>query len=980
MSSTDPIDYSKLIARHLRLAKELCVPTSDKWSEFFNLIDDYNFQGFKDSKDSKGLPKKGGWLSSLFEKRLQKECNSSVGDFYYFLYQYLTADNNYLLSSFIQKNTHFFSGYFKNVLKGAYKDFASLTSNHFKTISMDDDSNGNLHGSISDKNTADEDDFSSFSYLLHIWKKNQKDFFTILLRFVMHHGNAYTASLLGYRTDNAVSARIKHIKDKDVSFSADGANESVALDSWLRHDLYLSFAFPYRNVHGCIKVFLALPFDCTSPDDTYMRIECLQPNGEFLPEGDLFWGNLRCHISNGIGELLLRDFQIDIDKHKGGTVALCLADGTRLNGIPRLGNYAPVKHISDEKILKYRSQSKKNNLLPELIRDFGKGLVYLFNNKLEYSRYGGLRQLEYSLLSHAGGEAWIIFANAGRDTAGCLPEDGFIFPLEWRFHPEMEYPHSRLLSPTMIQLGEKIAGLLNASGWGLYPAYRFFYDRVDFSQLSVIGGSDEDFSSASLTLLTALVHAMNGKYKTPVPVFASAQMDFATNKLCGVGHLKEKLKIAQVWGASYFFIALEQLDEAKKIISENNINIKIVPVVNDSPLCMGSYTAYYFLHKLYTDDDELKNVFCEEFKVKRSGLVTEISAKANLQWDGENIGNKEYGSLTVLVGRPGMGKSILMHDLAERWKNHKVFCHVCRAGEKFPIQKFIKSIARQLAMYSEAIAVRILYEIQNGNIREDADEQELCRFYERFIIAPLRDIAVAKATKRHYLLIDGLDEDDSGMLVHLLSNPKYTYPKNFSLVVSTRGVEPIFSEIQNVATSVVDLSADKFDEVCEQDIEKFIINLIYSNEKIRRCWQNSSTFMDDDELREKIASKDKSFLYATYVLQGIADGQYHFDRLDQELPKGLTAFYNDSFRYRFSKNNSYENVRPLLTLLSRESKLKVQTAAEILKQDNCHEPIGKMIQALRGYCIADGDELALSDATLREWLLDPIKNPEFSVL
>lgn len=970
MNTDEQEKHIKLNAEHTRLAKELCLPESRRWGEFFDLIN-------SDPSKPKGH---GGWLSSLFEERLRKECNSSVEDFYFFLYQYLTTDNNYVLSSFIQKNTHFFSGYFKKELNGAYKEFAAMMNDRLNTIRIDDDENGDKHELIPDPNSLEKNEPAGAKFNpLFVWEKNQKDFLTILLRFVFHQGNIYTAALLGYPTENSVSARIRNMKEKMSSiFSADGTNESVALDSWLKHDLHLAFSFPCHNVQDRINVFLALPFDCSSPEETYLRIECLQQDGEFLPEGCLVWGNLRCPIRNGIGELLLRDFQTDIDKHKGGKIALKLSDGTILNGVPHLKNYAPVKHISDEKILKYRSQKKENNLLSELVRDFGSGFAFLLNNKLDYSRFGGAKQLDYSLLPHAGGEAWVIFANSESKTAGCLPEDGFVFPLEWRFHPEMEQPHSRLLPLTMIQLGEKIAGLLNASGWGVYPAYRFFHDKVDFSQLSVIGGSKEYFSSASLTLLTALVHAMNGKYKTPVPVFASAQMDFVTNELHAVGHLKEKLKIAQAWGALYFFVALNQLDEAERIVSENNINIKIVPVANDSPLRMGNCAAYYFLHELYADDDELKCVVHDEFKVKRSELVTEISAKANLQWDGENIEKKEFGSLTVLAGRPGMGKSILMHDLAERWKNHKVFCHVCRAGEKFPVQKFIKSIARQLAMYSEAFAVRILYEIQNGNIREDADEQELCRLYERFIIAPLRDIAVAKAAKRHYLLIDGLDEDDSGMLVHLLSNPKYTYPKNFSLIVSTRGVEPIYSEIQNVAASVVDLSADKFDEVCEQDLEKFIINLIYSNEKIRQCWQNSS--MDDDELREKIARKDKSFLYATYVLQGIADGQYHFDRLDQELPKGLTAFYNDSFRYRFSKNNSYDGVRPLLALLSREPKLKIQTVAEILKQNNYHEPMGKMIQALRGYCIADDDELTLSDATLREWLLDPIKNPEFSVL
>ena len=77
-----------------------------------------------------------------------------------------------------------------------------------------------------------------------------------------------------------------------------------------------------------------------------------------------------------------------------------------------------------------------------------------------------------------------------------------------------------------------------------------------------------------------------------------------------------------------------------------------------------------------------------------------------------------------------------------------------------------------------------------------------------------------------------------------------------------------------------------------KDLKSFIRYYVNHNEDVRSCWLNAG--YNDDELVEKISQKDKSFLYAQYVLQGVADGMYDFDQLDQELPAGLTAFYQKS--------------------------------------------------------------------------------------
>ena len=187
-------------------------------------------------------------------------------------------------------------------------------------------------------------------------------------------------------------------------------------------------------------------------------------------------------------------------------------------------------------------------------------------------------------------------------------------------------------------------------------------------------------------------------------------------------------------------------------------------------------------------------------------------------------------------------------------------------------------------------------------------------------------------------------------------NQSMQFPSNYAVVVSTRPVEPLFGNLRANATGVLDLSAEEFAVSCKKDLKKFIINYIYSDENVSRCWQDAN--YNDDELREKIGSKDKSFLYAQYVLQGVADGMYHFDLLDKELPAGLTAFYEQSFRYRFATEAEYNVVRPLLKLLLENDSVTIEDASACLQM-----PVGKLVKLLQGYCVFSDNTLTLSDAS-----------------
>ena len=421
--------------------------------------------------------------------------------------------------------------------------------------------------------------------------------------------------------------------------------------------------------------------------------------------------------------------------------------------------------------------------------------------------------------------------------------------------------------------------------------------------------------------------------------------------------------MAADWSADPFFVAREQQGEADETISANRFSFNAVGC--DS----GKYAAFHFLEPLRpVNISPLKTVQNPEYKQYRSQLVDALSALVNATWDKKGKNSLKGNSFVILSGNPGMGKSILMSDLRDHYsKKHTVFSFACNVGDKNCAENFVKSISYQIANNSSSFAVAAL-----NNLSTLAADADIAEQYRKLVHEPLIATADKNNSHRYYILVDGLDEDASGTICRLLTNKAMQFPANYAVVVSTRPVEPLFGNLRANATGVLDLSAEEFSVSCKKDLKKFIINYIYSDENVSRCWQDAN--YNDDELREKIGSKDRSFLYAQYVLQGVADGMYHFDQLDKELPAGLTAFYEQSFRYRFATEAEYNVVRPLLKLLLENDSVTIEDASAVLQQ-----PVGKLVKLLQGYCVVCDNTLSLSDATLREWLRDSIKNPDFSI-
>lgn len=965
-------DFSQQTAKHIALAKDLCLSLSERWGELFAIIDE-------DSKNGNG-----GWLSSMYAHQLRDDCNSSVEDFYLFLYEYLTRDNNYFLNGIIEKGTHFFSGYFKDILQGAYKEFKAQHDDRMAKAHLDDDPSGINHETLSVEehySPAVHNGFHALRKLL--WKKSQKDCLILLLRHVFCVGNEYSAKFLGMGTANAVSQRLKRFQEKKF-FSADGMDSAQELVNWLQHKLILTFTPDNNAVQWEVKVHL--PYNCDNPDKVYCLMEC-KSNNTPIVSGILHLGETTAEICDGVAEICLKDIQTAVYKNNG-LFAVQIGTSQPIEGYPLIvaPEDEPLKIIDDDLFIRWKDLCYSDSRTGKFIADFGVGLAYLLNENSDFQKYGSPAEIKHSQLLPTSGEAWVIFASSETfSNNGFLPVNGFIMPLEWRFHPECNNPHSTLLPPSFIELAKKISNQLNAWGWGLYPARRFFHDSIDFSKLTLCGGHADSISSAWLSLSSALVLAMNNFYKPLVPVFASAQYNFERESLTSIGLLEQKLNIAEHWGAKEFFVCKEQFFHHSANNSLDKHNVRLIPVIADTPVDYAQNVAYHFLKDFKPQEiSKMKNVHDEKYKVKRAELVKNLSAMANAIWDKDSEKKKsskiDLRSFVILIGNPGMGKSLLMHDLVKRWHNHNVISYVCKAGQNNSCFDFIRNLSYQLAIQSSDFAKAIVsVPVKSEDWNAELTEKQSKALYAQLVYLPLTLTAKKNKSIRNYIVVDGLDEDDSGLIASLLCDPDFRLPQNYSVVVSTRPVEPLYSSLKNVASAEMNLANTAYAEYCNRDLGKFIINLIYGNETIRQCWGNAVISLNDDKLREKIARKDRSFLYASYVLQGIEDGFYHFDKLDQELPAGLVDFYNKSFKYRFANSAEYDKVRPLLAILLKEPNISLQAAQNRLNTNGVQYPIGKMIQALRGYCIAENNELSLADASLRDWLCDPIHNPDFSI-
>jgi hypothetical protein len=172
-------------------------------------------------------------------------------------------------------------------------------------------------------------------------------------------------------------------------------------------------------------------------------------------------------------------------------------------------------------------------------------------------------RFEKPQLPQERGSCWIIFA-LGLASQYPMLKPAFVLPLQWQCQPE----HDRRLPARLKELADRVRRALNQAyrdeeylRWRLYmhPNFAISETTPDFS------GLDEQlrFESGWLALAGGLYLARHNGQPSE-HVWASARWD-EEKGILRVGHLVEKLELAQEYGVRQFYIPDEQINEVPEL-------------------------------------------------------------------------------------------------------------------------------------------------------------------------------------------------------------------------------------------------------------------------------------------------------------------------------------------------------------------------------------------------------------------------------
>lgn len=175
-------------------------------------------------------------------------------------------------------------------------------------------------------------------------------------------------------------------------------------------------------------------------------------------------------------------------------------------------------------------------------------------------------------LPEASGCCWVVFVVTPPDSYPCL-SPACVLPLQWRHGAS----HSATLPAALCQQADWVLEMLREESsndspyhepWGLHLAPGTGLDAYDFSQLTSIT-CHSGFASLAAGLVVA---AEGGVPRGHVWASASWSTDFRPERVEG---LAEKLQLAAEWGATDFFVAHSQVDEAQAAVSQQHLTLAI---------------------------------------------------------------------------------------------------------------------------------------------------------------------------------------------------------------------------------------------------------------------------------------------------------------------------------------------------------------------------------------------------------------------
>jgi len=998
------MDYFNLSIKHKALAERLCSPyarTKD-WDEFYAEIWDF--------------------VAHVYGRRLENLCGMEVRDFLQGeLTEYFRANHCDKLRRFLaledtaEKPQHFFREWFQDHIRAAYgrvKKRDPELAFESDLYSNEEDDDGGPNGletrmvvqakpadvkSVGLKELLKGDGRLAFSSLLSLFwgsgkgKKSARELYTVLMFNLLRFSHKKIAALVGH-ADHIASAGCdrnfwrsveKHLGEirgewgvrtaelHEVSaYSADGNEEEDPIKT-LGQTLS-SICFDGRDKSEKRRWRLELHMPPKTNKECLIRGAVQDYEGN-VPHGKLFvCGAERIFRDNGCFEFPVTEFLASAESSE---VYFEWPDGVKVVGVIHVpwvfDKIILTRRLLEKWAEKRMSESNPLELTAELLNDFGFILPLLVLNDsalatLPFSRFG-VNYPDRTRIPRKFNETIVLFRTGiAVDQDSPLSQEGFALPLEWRKANVALNVECDTLPRNLVNLSKDVSRKLGKNYGRLFPAFRFFDDRVDFSSPEIFGHDAESVASAFASLAGGLRFAERA-YNYRGWIFASAAYDFENNSVKPVCGVAQKIGVAKSFGATSVTFATNQ----QGIPDHVGVNVRKIHGGNFDQLVDS--ICYAHLDEIEPLEPVCFKTVDEQYEEQRFNLYSKLSIASNAKQDA----SRDRGPFVVLFGKPGMGKSVLMTQLftyLRKSEHNRCFGYVCVAGREHQGSDFAKSIVYGIGCRCAGC----LPDLDGADFKHRTlAGDELKSFYRNWVISSLDRYHQDKSCRGQiYILVDGLDEDSSGEILDLLTDDSLKLPKCVSVIVSSRRIIQESDRISRISSYELDLDSEDpaIGRECYVDVGAYIFRWATGNRKVYNKLRDVG--ISSSKLRDIIWKQDKSFLYAHYVLNGIGEGHYAIASLGTDLPKDLKGCFYDSFKARFKTANDYEKVKPLLKVMIPTGRICIDESRRLLAGD---VNIGLIVQTLRGYVVDEGDELAISSKPLWDWLKDDLHNPEFAI-
>ena len=988
-------NYASISACHKEIVRKLCDPNAGApdWEAFFAEIRAY--------------------VTVHFASRLKDEVGIEVEDFIHSeLMEYFAAEKCEKFRQFLNlkgETHHFGSIWFTSQLRAAVDRAIEKSCSKIQMVSLRrEDDDGEEADGLKEIKQSDrlipaesKDSGSAVTFALErgggalftrilsmMWQRSPHECYAVVMDWWLKFEHLKIAKFLGYRDHSPVAGNIRNFKRNLVKmgplavqsveeqdrneikglFLADGICEKKEIGDIASSRSLIEFEGRTSDMRRKFTLKVRFPF--LVEKDTLIRCSICDGEGN-VPVGRLvFCGKERSYRASGAFEISCDEFS---QGAKNPEISFEWDDGVCAKAFPVVSGDEERYELTGDKIRKWISRkvtdSNRIAYAAEMMNDFGPVLAFLLVNErvlgADVFKLFGFPDIPKPALKRAANEAWILFkGEINVDEDSPINPNGFMLPVEWTKTYHDNVTRYGELPSNLKTLARQVCVSLGVDGWQIVPSRQFFAERVNLNSREVFGFDMASVSSATVALSVALEYAKN-RFAYPRWNYSSIAWDFVNSLPQPVGGLCEKVMVAKSYGADELFVSPGQKkDKCDVSVRLKEVQARTLPGATHE-------IAYSHLEVLRPEElAEFRLPMDDEYLEKRRKLVANIRAKAN-----PDKATTKMRFVTIF-GKPGMGKSVLAGLLSAEMKKWGwvVLPYICRASKERQGIEFIKSLA-----YALTVTFGELYSLAAEDINEikDCDANSLVAAFERFVIAPIERMGGLYRGRKFVILVDGLDEDHSGVILDVLGNVCKLLPKGVSVVISSRRIPQDELRLTALSSDVIDLNGEdkEINEGCYTDLRAYIDLWLLRDARVNKALLDAKISREDAKLA--ICEKDSSFIYAYHVLNGVAEGRYSFDKLKEQLPSDLCAAFYDAFKARFRTADEYKSVKGLLTALCRDGNVSVLGDISVFCKEG--ENIGNIIRKLRGYVTMNDNHLYLSSEPLREWLEDCVNNPEFAV-